>query len=104
MSIIDISIIPPVIAHRGASFYAPENTLSSFMQAIQLGLKWVEYDVAQAACGEAVIFHDELLDRTSNGSGELAYTTLAIIGEKPGASLANTIAILSRTIMPIGPE
>lgn len=62
---------PPVIAHRGASAYAPENTLVAFTKAAQLGIKWLEFDVMQAASGEPVIFHDELLNRTTNGSGEL---------------------------------
>lgn len=62
---------PPVIAHRGASAYAPENTLSAFIKAAQLGIKWVEFDVMQSASGEPVIFHDSKLHRTTNGRGEL---------------------------------
>lgn len=62
---------PPVIAHRGASAYAPENTLSAFIKAAQLGIKWVEFDVMQAASGELVIFHDDQLHRTTNGRGAL---------------------------------
>lgn len=64
-----IFIDPPVIAHRGASCYAPENTMSAFVRAAQLGIHWVEFDVMLAACGTAIIFHDETLDRTTNGSG-----------------------------------
>jgi glycerophosphoryl diester phosphodiesterase len=63
---------PPVIAHRGASAYAPENTLAAFTKAAQLGIKWIEFDVVQAACGEPVIFHDETLERTTNGQGEVS--------------------------------
>lgn len=62
---------PPVIAHRGASAYAPENTMSAFTKAAQLGIKWVEFDVVLAACGTPVIFHDETLERTSNGRGSI---------------------------------
>jgi glycerophosphoryl diester phosphodiesterase len=62
---------PPVIGHRGACAYAPENTIAAFTKAAQLGVKWVEFDVMQAADGELIIFHDELLDRTSNGHGEV---------------------------------
>lgn len=61
----------PTIAHRGASGYAPENTLSSFTKAALLGITWLEFDVMQAACGELVIFHDDLLDRTTSGKGKL---------------------------------
>lgn len=62
---------PPVIAHRGASAYAPENTMAAFTKAAQLGIKWIEFDVMQASCGEPVIFHDDLLERTTNGKGEV---------------------------------
>ena len=64
-----LSFQPPIIAHRGASAYAPENTLIAFVKAAQLGIRWIECDVMQAACGEAIIFHDETLDRTTNGKG-----------------------------------
>lgn len=60
---------PPVIAHRGASAYAPENTMSAFVKAVQLGMAWVEFDVMLAACGTPIIFHDETLERTTNGRG-----------------------------------
>lgn len=64
-----LQFLPPVIAHRGASAYAPENTLVSFTKAAQLGARWVEFDVMLAACGQAIIFHDETLNRTTNGCG-----------------------------------
>lgn len=64
-------IKPPVIGHRGACAYAPENTIASFAKAIQLGVQWVEFDVMQAACGEPIVFHDETLERTTNGQGEV---------------------------------
>ncbi len=70
---------PPVIAHRGASAYAPENTMIAFTKAMQLGLKWIEFDVMQAACGEPIIFHDELLDRTTNGRGEVHHYPYAYL-------------------------
>jgi glycerophosphoryl diester phosphodiesterase len=60
---------PKVIAHRGASAYAPENTMSAFVKAAQLGVRWIEFDLMQAACGEPIVFHDDTLDRTTNGSG-----------------------------------
>lgn len=61
---------PPVIAHRGASAYAPENTMAAFVKAAQLGIKWVEFDVMQSADGVPFIFHDESLERTTNANGD----------------------------------
>lgn len=62
---------PPVIAHRGASGYEPENTLKAFVRAAELGIRWVELDVVLAACGTPVIFHDETLDRTTKTPGNI---------------------------------
>lgn len=55
-----------IIAHRGASFYAPENTLASMRRAHAMGAQWVEFDVMLTADGEAIIFHDDTLGRTTN--------------------------------------
>lgn len=60
-----------LIAHRGAGFLAPENTLAAFRKAHEIGAKWVEFDVMLSACGEAVVIHDETLDRTTNGHGRV---------------------------------
>lgn len=58
---------PLIIGHRGASGYAPENTLASFLKAYELGIKWIECDVMLAdACSETIIIHDSRLDRTTN--------------------------------------
>lgn len=67
----NFSIAPPVIAHRGLSGRAPENTMVAFTKAAQAGIKWVEFDVMLAACGTPVVFHDELLQRTTNMRGNL---------------------------------
>ena len=71
MHFTDFIISPPVIGHRGASAYAPENTLASFIKAKELGVNWVEFDVMLTACGEAIVIHDERLERTSNGNGRV---------------------------------
>lgn len=70
---------PPVLAHRGASAYAPENTMSAFLRAVQLGIKWVEFDVMLASCGTPIIFHDDTLDRTTNGHGDVANCSYAYL-------------------------
>ena len=63
------------IAHRGASAYAPENTISAFDRALGLGASHVELDVHLSRDGQVVVIHDELLDRTTNGSGPVASHT-----------------------------
>ena len=58
-----------VIGHRGAAGLAPENTLASIRAAAEVGVKWVEIDVYPIAQGGLVIFHDDTLERCTNGSG-----------------------------------
>lgn len=67
-----IKFIPPFIAHRGASGFAPENTLAAFYKAKELGATWIEFDVMLSADHEVVVFHDETLDRTTDGKGRVA--------------------------------
>lgn len=64
--------IPRIIGHRGSPRAAPENTLASFRRAAADGVKCVEFDAALTANRRAVIFHDDELDRTSDGVGLLA--------------------------------
>jgi len=65
------------IAHRGASGYAPENTRAAFDLALEMQAGAIETDVQLSADGEAVIFHDGMVDRTSDGHGPLGDYTLA---------------------------
>lgn len=58
-----------VIGHRGASIEAPENTMAAFTRALDLGADGIEFDVQLTADGHAVVLHDAVLDRTTNGSG-----------------------------------
>ena len=58
-----------VWAHRGASGYAPENTLEAFLLAAEQGADGVELDVQLTKDGEMVVVHDEEIDRVSDGSG-----------------------------------
>lgn len=62
----DIGGHPEVIAHRGASAYAPENTLPAIDKAAGLGFPWVENDVQRTRDGELVVIHDDSLARTTN--------------------------------------
>lgn len=66
-----------VIAHRGASAAAPENTLAAFQRAIDLGAHWFELDCSLTADGEVVAIHDDTVDRTTSGSGQVDEMTLA---------------------------
>lgn len=73
-------ILPRIIAHRGASMEAPENTLAAIARAADRGAGGVELDVAISADGVPVILHDDTLERTTNGTGPvvtLPYSTLA---------------------------
>ncbi len=66
-----------VIAHRGASADAPENTLAAFRLAREAGADWFELDCTLTADGEVIVIHDGKVDRTTNGKGEVAGMTLA---------------------------
>jgi glycerophosphoryl diester phosphodiesterase len=66
-----------IIAHRGYSARAPENTLASLEAAIEAGADAVEFDLHTAACGTPVLFHDAMLSRTTNGVGPLRRRTFA---------------------------
>ena len=65
-------------AHRGASGYAPENTLLAFQQAIDLGATWIECDVHRVE-NEIVVIHDRELSRTTSGKGKVDQQTLTLI-------------------------
>ncbi len=67
---------PIVIAHRGASHLFPENTLLSIKNAITAGADMIELDVSLTSDGEAVVIHDSILNRTSNGNGCVSDYTL----------------------------
>ena len=64
-------------AHRGASEYAPENTLSSFYLGLLQGANGIETDVQRTKDGVLVLFHDDTLDRVSDGRGALCDHTLS---------------------------
>lgn len=65
-------------AHRGASGYEPENTLSAVETAITLGADWIEIDVYVVE-RELVVFHDQRLERTTNGTGLIMEQSLEYI-------------------------
>jgi glycerophosphoryl diester phosphodiesterase len=75
-----------VIAHRGASSYAPENTLAAFDLALQMGVRHIELDVDFSSDGHIVVIHDDTVDRTTNGAGPVTRHTLAALRELDAGS------------------
>lgn len=67
------------VAHRGASAYAPENTLRAFRRAIELGAHMSELDLHLTKDGALVVMHNFTVDETTNGHGEIKDLTLAQI-------------------------
>lgn len=67
---------PVVVGHRGARALAPENTLAAFQVAVDLRADGVEFDVQRTADGHLIVFHDETLDRTTDGTGPVESRTL----------------------------
>ena len=63
-------------AHRGASGYAPENTMEAFALAVDMGADGVELDVQMTRDGYLVVAHDERIERVSDGSGYIRDYTL----------------------------
>lgn len=61
-----------IIGHRGAKGLAPENTLAAIQASIEQGVSFIEIDVQRTADGQLVVFHDLLLDRTTNGLGAIS--------------------------------
>lgn len=81
--------LPAVIAHRGASATAPENTLAAFRRAADEGARWIECDVKLTADGRPIVIHDDSLERTTDGGGAVADTTLDVIGALDAGGLGS---------------
>ena len=102
----------PVIAvgHRGASAYAPENTVAAFDEAIRLGAKAVEFDLRLTADGFPVVLHDELVDRTTNGKGPVSgYNRFDLLRLDAGSWMharfsGTRIPTLEEALLAIGPH
>jgi glycerophosphoryl diester phosphodiesterase len=78
--------LPRVIGHRGAAAAAPENTLAGIAKAKALGASWIEFDVKLTEDGHPVLFHDDRLERTTDGYGLVAATPLAALRELDAGS------------------
>ncbi|MCB2099244.1 MAG: glycerophosphodiester phosphodiesterase [Rhodobacterales bacterium] len=100
---------PRVIAHRGASAQAPENTMAAMEKAADLGAAWVEFDVKLSRDGHPVVMHDDTLRRTCGAPGAVADLTLAELSafragawfgpafaDEPIPTLEGLVALLER--------
>jgi glycerophosphoryl diester phosphodiesterase len=84
-----------VAAHRGWSSRYPENSMLAFRAAAEIGVDQIEMDIRVTRDGELVVFHDETVDRVSNGSGKVCDFTLKElqsfdIGIKKGEEFSGT--------------
>jgi len=77
---------PLIIAHRGDSANAPENTIAAFRLALANGADGIELDVMLSADQKLVIIHDDTLDRTTNGHGQVGKTPFAALRELDAGS------------------
>ncbi|NCC21980.1 MAG: glycerophosphoryl diester phosphodiesterase [Alphaproteobacteria bacterium] len=80
------SQLPKIIGNRGAAAYAPENTIEGIHTAADMGVEWVQFDVKLTKDGIPILFHDDTLDRTTNGAGPVAQTDFAQIRELEAGS------------------
>lgn len=71
--------LPPLIGHRGLAAIAPENTLAGLRAAAAQGVRAVEVDVKLTADDRPVLFHDDTLERTTDGTGDMAATPLEVL-------------------------
>lgn len=70
-----------IIAHRGASGEAPENTEAAVILAAQQGFNWIEFDIRTSKDNAVVVVHDSDIERTSNGKGLVRELTLAELSQ-----------------------
>jgi len=79
-----------VIAHRGGSLLAPENTMAAFKNAVSMGAKRIELDVQQTKDKVTIVLHDARIDRTTNGSGHVnSFTYQELCGFDAGVKFSD---------------
>jgi len=98
-----------IIAHRGASFIAPENTNTAFRKALEMGADGFETDVQLTKEGEMVIHHNYTIDANSNGQGKISDMTLDQImtfdfGSFKGEEFAGEKIAVFSDVLAIAPE
>lgn len=90
-------MVPLIIAHRGASGYAPENTLRAFALAIEQGAQMIELDLHLTRDNRVVVMHDPTLDHTTNLRGRVAHLTLGEI-KRADAGQGERVPTLEETL------
>ena len=101
-----------LIAHRGASGHAPENTLAAFKKAVTLGATFIETDLQLTRDARLVAIHDETVNRTTNGKGAVHDMTLAelrrliapVLLRRTRASVALELPARTKEIIRIAPS
>jgi len=83
-------VTPLIIAHRGASAHAPENTLAAFRLALEAGVDGIEFDVRLAADGVPMVIHDATLRRTGRRDGRISAMTSDELGRVDVGSWFNS--------------
>ncbi len=101
---------PQFIAHRGGTVYEPENTLSAFRDAVAAGADWIEMDVQRTQDGVLVVIHDETVERTTDGTGnvrDLTFEQIRALDAGEGErvpTFAEVIAFASEAGVGLMPE
>ncbi len=94
-------MIPKIIAHRGASGDAPENTMAAFQLALSQHADGIELDVMLSKERELAVIHDDTVDRTTNGSGRVRDMTLEEL-KSLDAGEGQTIPTLAEVLAQFG--
>jgi glycerophosphoryl diester phosphodiesterase len=99
---------PIIIAHRGDKAFSPENTLSAFKQAASKGADAIEFDVKLTADGTVIILHDQTVDRTTNGTGNISKIPFSALRELdagvqfPGKFVGERVPTLEEVFETVG--
>ncbi|WP_245529678.1 MULTISPECIES: glycerophosphodiester phosphodiesterase [Cellulophaga] len=95
---------PLIIGHRGAMGHETENTIPSIYRALELGVDMIEIDVFKIASGEIVVFHDDTVERLTDGKGNIETYSweqlqkLTVIGNHKIPLLTEVITVIDRKV------
>jgi len=101
---------PVVIAHRGASNLAPENTIAAVKKAVSVGAMAIEFDVRRTSDKKLILMHDTTLARTTNGRGRVRSTSWSYISGLSAGGWFNTsfqdegVPLFADALKALGPD